>query len=321
MEKILLDEIDKRLLAELDKNCRMPAAQLAKKVRRSREAVKYRIQQLTEKGIITQFITTINPNVFGYYMFKVYLQLENIQEEREKFYDCLKKRKDVYWFGISDGAFDCVIAFVSKSITAYYDGINELLSEYKRLIVRKVLGTMVDTRQFNKKFFTGEKDSSIATFAGDVKEADIDKIDMKILHLLANNARMHIAEISRRSDTTIEIVRGRMKKMEQNGAILGYRIDVDLNKLGYEFFKAIVYFKSLSEKNEKILIDWMRKHPNALYYIRSLAPWDAELEFAVESYQQFNKIMNDLRKTFPDVIRNYEHLIMIEEHWMPAWKA
>ena len=63
----------------------------------------------------------------------------------------------------------------------------------------------------------------------------------------------------------------------------------------------------------------MRTHPNSLYYIRSLAPWEAEFEFAVENYQQFNKIINDLRKTFPHVIRNYEHLIMIYENWMPAY--
>lgn len=64
----------------------------------------------------------------------------------------------------------------------------------------------------------------------------------------------------------------------------------------------------------------MRRHPKSLYYIRSLAPWEAEFEFAVESYQEFNNTINELRKRFPHVIRNYEHLIMIYETWMPAYK-
>ncbi|MBI1936464.1 hypothetical protein HYS31_08610 [Candidatus Woesearchaeota archaeon] len=64
----------------------------------------------------------------------------------------------------------------------------------------------------------------------------------------------------------------------------------------------------------------MRVHPSSLYYIRSLAPWEVEFEFAVESYQQFNEIINELRKRFPHVIRNYEHLIMIHEEWMPAYR-
>jgi DNA-binding Lrp family transcriptional regulator len=49
MNKIKLDLTDRKILAELDKNCRIPNSILAKKVNKSREAVKYRIQQLQKK--------------------------------------------------------------------------------------------------------------------------------------------------------------------------------------------------------------------------------------------------------------------------------
>ncbi|HLC74560.1 MAG TPA: AsnC family transcriptional regulator [Candidatus Nanoarchaeia archaeon] len=318
MEKI--NQTDRKLLAELDKNCRTPHSVLAKKVHKSREAVKYRIQQLKKKGILQQFITSINPNKLGYSMFKVYLKLENIPEEREKFFGELKQNKDIYWMGISDGAFDCVFAILSKSTTEYYEKINILLSRWQHLIVSKVLGTMVDTRQYNKKFFTNEKDSTSTIFGGDIILNSIDELDKKILDILANDARIPLTELARNINSTIEIVRGRIRKLEEKEIILGYRISVDLNKLGYEFFKAIVYLKSLSTRDEKSLFEWMKTHPNAVYYIRSLAPWEAEFEFVVENYQQFNAIINDLRKKFQHVVRNTEHLIMIEETWMPAYK-
>jgi len=81
MEKIKLDLTDRKILAELDKNCRIHNSVLAKKVHKSREAVKYRIQQLQKNGIIRNFITSIDPNKLGYYMFKIYLKLENIPDE------------------------------------------------------------------------------------------------------------------------------------------------------------------------------------------------------------------------------------------------
>ena len=149
---------------------------------------------------------------------------------------------------------------------------------------------------------------------------EIDGLDYKILNILVNDARIPLMELARRVKSTIEIVRGRIKKLEEKKIILNYRIAVDFNKLGLEFFKAIIYFRKLSEKDEKSLFEWMRTHPNSLYYIRSLAPWEVEFEFAVESYQHFNSIINDLRKKFPNVIRNYEHLIMIYESWMPAYQ-
>jgi Lrp/AsnC family transcriptional regulator for asnA, asnC and gidA len=320
MEKIKLDLIDGKILAELDKNCRIPNSKLGKKIRKSRETVKYRIQQLQEKGIIEGFITSINPNKLGFYMFKVYLQLENIPEERERFYNYLKSQKNIYWIGISDGVFDCVFAILSKSIIEYYEQINKILSDFKKLIIRKVLGVMVDTRQYNKRFFTGDKDGKFVIFGGDVVNNEVDKLDYKILNILANDARIPLTDLAKKVNSTIEIVRGKIKKMEEKGIIIGYRIAVNLNKLGLEFYKAIIYFKSLSSEEEKELFEWMRTNPYSLYYIRSLAPWEAELEFAVENYQHFNQIMNDLRKRFPNVIRNHEHLIMIYETWMPAFR-
>ena len=319
MKKITLDITDRKILAELDRNCRVPNSILAKKVNKSREAVKYRIQQLQKNGIIEKFITSINPGKLGYHMFKVYLKLQNIPNEREKFFEELKHNKDIYWMTISDGVFDCIFIFLSKSITEYYEKINLLLSRWEHLIISKVTGLTVDTRQYNKKFFTNDKDGHYVIFGGNVVDNKIDEIDYQILNILANEARLPVTEIARRVNSTIEIVRSRIKKLEKKGIILGYRIALDFNKLELEFFKAIIYFKKLSRYDENSLFEWMKQHPNSLYFIRSLAPWEVEFEFAVESYQHFNQIINDLRKKYANVIRNYEHLIMIYETWMPAY--
>ncbi len=320
MEKIKLDLTDRKILAELDKNCRISNSALGKKVNKSREAVKYRIHQLQKRGILEKFITSINPNKLGFYMFKVYLKLENIPKERELFFDELKKNKDIYWMGISDGAFDCVFAILSKSITGYYQQINVLLSRWEHLIVSKILGTMVDTKQYNKKFFTNDTDGSYVVFGGDVVHNTVDDLDYKILTILANDARIPLAQLSKKVKSTIEIVRGRIKKLEEKKIILSYRIAVDFTKLGLEFFKLFIYFRTVSKEDERSLAEWMRTHPKSLYYIRSLAPWEMEPEFIVENYKEFNQIVSELRKKFPHVIRNYEHLIMIYETWMPAYE-
>src|SRR3989339_237252 len=99
MHKIKLDKIDLKLLAELDKNCRTPSTILAKKVLKSRQAVEYRIEQLTQKRIITSFNTAINPHRMGYKLFKIYLKLRNLPEEKNKLLDYLKSSAQVYWMG------------------------------------------------------------------------------------------------------------------------------------------------------------------------------------------------------------------------------
>jgi len=316
MEK--LDLTDRKILSELDKNCRISSSDLGKKVNKSREAVKYRIQQLQKNAVIKKFVTSINPGKLGYYIFKVYLKLENIPDEREKFFEELRNRKDIYWFGISDGAFDAVFIILSKKITEHYEKINAILSKWKHLVISKVSGMTIDTRQYNKKFFLSDTDGEFVVFGGNVIDNKVDEVDLNILNILSNDARIPMTELAKKVGSTIETVRNRIKKLEKKGIILNYRIEVDFNTLGLEFYKAIIYCRNLSEKDEKTLVEWLRVNPNCIYYIRSLAQWDIELEFVVENYQQFNEILNKLRKDFPAVIRNHEHLIMIYENWLPA---
>ncbi len=314
-----IDLLDRKILSALDKNCRASNTQIAKKIRKSREVVAYRIQKLQEQGIITGFITSINPAKLGYLMFKIYLKLENIPLQRERFYHALQRNKDIYWMSTCDGAYDCVLAILSKSVPEYYELINNLLSEWKPLIINRVLGTMVDTKQFTKRYFLSDGEGTYVIFGSRIENNEIDELDSKILSTLANNARIPLLELARTLHSTIEVVRRRIAILEKKEMILQYRLAIDLNKLGLEFFKVFLYCKSLSKSDEASLLEWMRRHPKSLYYIRSLAPWELEFEFAVENYHEFNKIMSDLREQFPHIIRNHEHLIMSSEMWMPAY--
>ncbi len=188
-------------------------------------------------------------------MFKVYLKLENIPNEREKFFEELKHSKDIYWYGISDGVFDCVFAILSKSIIEYYEKINFLLARWEHIIISKVLGTMVDNTQYSKKFFINDKDVQSVVFGGDVVDNKIDELDYKILIILANETRIPIMELARRVNSTIEIVRGRIRKLEEKKIILNYRIALDFNKLGLEFFKLSFILEIYPNKMRKVFLN------------------------------------------------------------------
>ncbi|MBU5267046.1 Lrp/AsnC family transcriptional regulator [Virgibacillus proomii] len=60
-----LDNIDKQLLAELSENGRLSYVELAERVGLSRVAVRDRIQNLKDKGVIEKFTVVINSEKFG----------------------------------------------------------------------------------------------------------------------------------------------------------------------------------------------------------------------------------------------------------------
>jgi len=61
----------------------------------------------------------------------------------------------------------------------------------------------------------------------------LDSTDRKILMLLQDNARMSNAEIARRINKAPSAVFERIRKLEEQGVILGYRAEIDPKSLGF----------------------------------------------------------------------------------------
>ena len=169
--KIKVDKIDRKILAELDKNCRIPNSILSKIVRKSRQAVEYRINQLVKKGIITSFNASFNPHKMGYKIYKIYLKLRNIPEEKKNLFDSLKSSGIVYWMGECSGTWDLIFGVFAKSDYEFFDFKNELISKFNKIIVEEEGGILVDVKQYAKMYFTNEI-TPPTMFAGEIINVD-----------------------------------------------------------------------------------------------------------------------------------------------------
>lgn len=313
-----LDKINRRILYELDTNCRMSDNQLAKKVHRSRESVRNRIKKLQRDGIIQGFITSINPSKFGYMFFKLYFQLANNPQEREHFYEYFKKIPGLYWFGGNDGVWDFHATIYAKSVKEFNNLKNRLYTEFKNLIIKRDVGVLVNVRQYPKRYLieNSKERGEPSMFADDIIDNTLDELDKKVLNHLAQNARTSLVELATRTNATVDIVRNRMKKMEEKQIIIQYRVAIDHTKLGYDMFKAFIYFNNLSEQDENRLFEYAKQNNRILYLIRQLSAWDIEIEIMAESYEEFTRIMDDLRLKFAHALRNYEFVLMREDIWV-----
>ncbi|HID47217.1 MAG TPA: Lrp/AsnC family transcriptional regulator [Methanothermococcus okinawensis] len=61
----------------------------------------------------------------------------------------------------------------------------------------------------------------------------MDEKDMKILEILRRDGRKSYTEIAKILDTSESSVRKRIKRMEEEGIIKGYRVEIDPPKIGY----------------------------------------------------------------------------------------
>ncbi len=314
-----LGKIDSLILYELDRNARISDNQLAKRVKRSREAVRQRIKKLQEDGIIQGFITAINPSKFGYAFFKLYFQLANIPYEREKLYAHLKKTEGIYWFGGSNGVWDLHGTFYAKEVEEFNNIKNKICHDFKHLIIKRDVGMLIKVRMWPKRFFLEKKSTEMiesVIFSGKIVYEEIDPFNKKILKILLENARTSIVEIARQVQSSVDIVRRRIRDMEEKGIIIQYRLAINHIKLGYEMFKVFIYFNQFDELLEKKLIAYVHEQPEIMYLINQLSAWEIELEMMMKSYEAFISLMQDFCLRFGDAIRNYEFVVMKEDIFM-----
>src|SRR5690606_36483671 len=66
------------------------------------------------------------------------------------------------------------------------------------------------------------------------KNYDIDNVDLKILSLLAEDAKMPYTEVAKKVFVSGGTVHVRMRKMEEMGIVRGTTLNMDYSKMGYD---------------------------------------------------------------------------------------
>lgn len=310
-----LDNLDWKLLYHLDKNSRQSASQIAKKLRVHRNVVNFRINRLLEKRVIRDFVTMINPLALGLTPHKIYLQLQNFTKEKETKLLQLIEKLPVYWAAKVSGQWDFIIGILVRDMHELNNIKKEMLDLLGNDIVNKSFSTVVDVPHYYRSYLYQKSGvSPVRSWTKTPIKERLDTTDIQILKLMAKNARIPVTKISEKLDITIKTVITRVKKLEKNNVIFDYRISLNLDKIGYKFFKCFLSLKNSDEKKINQFLTYCQHNKNIIHVIETIGDWDFEPEIEAESNEQFYEILLDIRERFSDLIREIETIDIIQEH-------
>ena len=94
----------------------------------------------------------------------------------------------------------------------------------------------------------------------------------------------------------------------------GYRALIDVSFLGYRYYKS--YINILHTERLDELEHFCSSHPNILNTNRTIGGRDFEIELQVQSFDEFESVMNEIRTKFSGTIDDYEFVIAREEKKM-----
>ncbi len=311
------DVKDKKILFELDINARQSNAKIGKKVRLSKEVVKYRIDRMMKSGLIARFCTIPNYFRLGMAKYKLYLRLKEMSKDKlEEIGQYFFKGKKTEWVVICTGRWDMIVSFIVHNINEFDDEVQGFMHRFSSHILDKATTTTLHITHQKREYLTDKKlpETKMLFYTSADKQEKIDNLDEEILKILANNARMPIRDIAKRIKTTARKVQYRIKELERKGVILTYKVHVEPRAMGNIFCKAIVYLSSSTKQRLNQFVHYASSLQGVVWPQRVIGNWDFEIDFELENYEQFQDIMFDLREKFSDIIMDYEFCIVSKEY-------
>ena len=166
--------------------------------------------------------------------------------------------------------------------------------------------------RFNKKFLIDNYKTEVLEYAHQPKRIDVDKRDLKIIKDLSTRARKTLVEIARDLSLTPKAISERIKRLENNGILQGYRVSVDFSKLGYIYTHTLIKLENIQTRNK--LMNFFKEHKATLYGSFQIGAYDISRESVVKNLEELNNFIQEMRTLFVKDIKNYDALVLTKEY-------
>ncbi|MFH1401341.1 MAG: Lrp/AsnC family transcriptional regulator [Nanoarchaeota archaeon] len=310
------DNRDARILYALDLDSRQSYLQLSKTLSMSQNAIRYRVEHLIREGIIKTFQTVVDIGKLGYISFRLYLRLKNATPQQEEaLLDWLKHQPIVAWIVSIEGRYDIGMLVLTRDVAEMNAFWQQMIETHVNIIDDRLLTIMARVDYYSRAYLIGKEanDYEIA-FITEPTTPDTDETDLRILATIATDARKAIIDIARELDLSAKTVIARIRSLEKRKIILGYRMMIDRQKIGYEYVKILIRLQNSTPARRRELRNFIKWHPNIIYNDEVLGGEDVEIELEVQDMAHLRTIIDDMRTRFASIIADHDVMRFYKEH-------
>jgi DNA-binding Lrp family transcriptional regulator len=105
--------------------------------------------------------------------------------------------------------------------------------------------------------------------------------ELNILSLLAKNSRIKTIDLAKRTNLSETTVLSKIKEFKKNKILLSYNIGLDINKLGYKYFKLHLNFKNYTKKRFEEFLGYCKYQENIWSTINFIGSDDIEMNIYI----------------------------------------
>ncbi len=304
---------DKALMAYLDENSRHTNTQLAKKTGVSVSNVMYKTNRMLKEGVITEFYILLNPFSFKKRYDRLIIQFRS-DWNRQEVKEYCQKNENIGWFIFLDGTWNFGCQIWSDTIEETKEIMDDFLSKFSKYTNQYAISSLISIEKFEYNFLFEEFKSKYTTMKK-VQEVNLDKIDKQIINLMFRNARMRLLEIAKKLNVDYKLVSYRLKRLEKENVIIGYKTQFNRFNLGYDYYKIRITYASHLKQDIKEIKEYLRRDKRILFITEALGWADLEFEMFCKNQEEYRIFQEGFKRKFATKLREYETLIPLEFNW------
>lgn len=273
---VRLDAIDRTIILTAFANCRISYEALARKVNLTPNAVKNRVHNLIENGVLSQFLITYAPGVIGADMFQAIVQTTG-KENSAEFVNTL---------GTSP-----LIGHIS-TLAAVRGGAYLLWGEFIGTEMLHEVSTFVRNQDEVE-----DVDLYVVLSNYQRKSIDFSNLHIKVLRALQSDPLMLTSEIVQKTNLSPKTVRRALREIAEEGKVCFIaRPDLAAGSLVNIHIRMFWNEKKISLDR---LVEWLsEKYPVAFWSPFASATEPMMIaEFVVNDLQEAEKIASELHNT------------------------
>lgn len=142
-------------------------------------------------------------------------------------------------------------------------------------------------------------------------EESFDKLDMSILRVLVDDSRKTLQEIGNQVGLSASSCWTRIKKLEGEGVIRRYTVDLDKAHLGYR--DSVIVQLNLESHNDKTLYEFGRvlaTIPEVLEAYLVSGDYDYYIRIAVRDTRDYERLLREKLYKIPGIRHSKSHFVL-----------
>lgn len=305
-----LDSLDKKILDQLNEDCRLSMSKIAKRVHSSPEKVNYRLKRLIDHGYIRRFYGIFNLSKVGYTYYKVFIGFGDIQEnDKEEILKFLKNTGNCSEFRVFEDPF----GFDFTVTVDDHAELAELFKELKDRFGGKIESTTVDPiiRTYRAGLTFNEEESLLSFSQKSIGREELDEVDRRIIKVLSQQGRIKLLKLSKIVGESSKVVSYRIKRLKERGILVINTYSPDFGKFGLEPVQIGIDLKKFEYVEEAI--KYFTRMASCKYAYKLLGEDNVSVELYVKDNTSLNKIMEGFREYFAGRYNHYHIYHIIDE--------